>query len=124
MPTRRDDYPYFLGFAAERGWGAGEGYTRNFPLPPGTDWSAYGPALDAALATVRSSRPMSWSSRSASTPRSKTPTRSDSSPTTTRASALPSADSRRPTVFVQEGGYDLDVLGRNVVTVLRAAQGA
>ena len=26
-------------FASERGWGAGEGYTRNFPLPPGTDWA-------------------------------------------------------------------------------------
>ena len=24
-----------------------------------------------------------------------------------------------PTVFVQEGGYDLDVIGRNVVNVLR-----
>lgn len=37
------DYPYFLGFADERGWGAGEGCTRNFPLAPGTDWSEYGP---------------------------------------------------------------------------------
>jgi acetoin utilization deacetylase AcuC-like enzyme len=31
---------------------------------------------------------------------------------------------RRPAVFVQEGGYDLDVIGRNVVGVLRGYEGA
>ena len=39
------EYPFFLGFANERGWGAGEDSTRNFPLPAGTEWSAYAVAL-------------------------------------------------------------------------------
>lgn len=114
------DYPYFLGFADERGWGAGEGCTRNFPLAPGTDWSGYGPALDAALACVTRYGPDALVvSLGVDT-------------------ALEDPDSFRlvgddflrigeavgrldlPTVYLQEGGYELEVLGRNVVNVLRA----
>lgn len=43
-------YPYFTGFASERGAGPGEGANLNVPLPAGTDDEAYlaalGPALD------------------------------------------------------------------------------
>src|SRR3546814_1292628 len=44
------EYPYFLGYEDETGAGAGDGFNHNYPLPAGTDWSAFGPALaDAAL---------------------------------------------------------------------------
>ena len=43
------EYPYFLGYADERGAGAGEGYNVNFPLPRGTAWEEYRAALDDAL---------------------------------------------------------------------------
>jgi acetoin utilization deacetylase AcuC-like enzyme len=118
-----DDYPYFLGFAHESGAGAGEGTTRNYPLPPGTDWDRYAPALDGALGAVRDHGPdVLVVSLGVDT-------------------ALEDADSfrlvgddylrmgaalatvGRPTVFVQEGGYCLDVIGRNVVNVLRAFSG-
>jgi acetoin utilization deacetylase AcuC-like enzyme len=118
-----DDYPYFLGFARESGAGAGEGTTRNYPLPPGTDWDRYAPALDGALGAVRDHGPdVLVVSLGVDT-------------------ALEDADSfrlvgddylrmgaalatvGRPTVFVQEGGYCLDVIGRNVVNVLRAFSG-
>ena len=116
-----DDYPFFLGFASERGWGAGEGYTRNFPLPPGTEWARVrARARRRGRSGARSSRPTGSSCRSASTPRPRIRTRSTSSATTSRASAPRSARSRLPTVVVQEGGYALAVLGRNVVNVLRA----
>ena len=46
-------YPHFLGFADERGEGAGEEANVNYPLPMFTDWSGYAPALDAALARVK-----------------------------------------------------------------------
>lgn len=115
-----DEYPFFLGFADERGWGAGEGCTRNFPLPAGTTWNEYGPALDAAIEMVRRFAPdVVVVSLGVDT-------------------ALEDADSfrlvgddfvrlgerlaalDRPTLLVQEGGYCLDVIGRNVVNVLRA----
>ena len=46
-------YPYYSGYATERGAGAGEGATLNLPLPPGTDGDAYLAALDEALAAIR-----------------------------------------------------------------------
>lgn len=115
-----DDYPYFSGFASERGAGAGEGATLNLPLPPGTDWTAYGEALAVALAAIRSFA-------------------ADTLVVSLGVdTALEDADSFRltgddfgrlgiaiaalklPTLFVQEGGYCLDVIGRNVVNVLAA----
>jgi acetoin utilization deacetylase AcuC-like enzyme len=113
-----DEYPFFLGFSRERGWGAGEDFNRNFPLPAGTDWGAYGPALESALTVVRKFAPDGVIvSLGVDT-------------------ALEDADSFRlvgddysrmgealaaletPTLLVQEGGYCLDVIGRNVANVL------
>ena len=51
------EYPFFLGFADERGWGAGEDCTRNFPLPAGTEWDAYAAALDRCARGRRASSP-------------------------------------------------------------------
>ncbi|HAH09448.1 MAG TPA: acetylpolyamine amidohydrolase [Alphaproteobacteria bacterium] len=45
-------FPHFLGFADERGEGAGEGFNLNVPLPYGTGWDSYAQALDTALAKV------------------------------------------------------------------------
>ena len=53
----RVEYPYFLGYADELGAGAGVGFTHNYPLPHGTTWEAYGPALDDACAKVEAFRP-------------------------------------------------------------------
>lgn len=46
-------YPYWSGYAVERGGGTGEGFTLNLPLPPGTDGDAYLAALDEALGAIR-----------------------------------------------------------------------
>ena len=51
-PTPPHEYPFFSGFADEHGSGPGEGATHNFPLPLGTAWDEYGPALDAATKAV------------------------------------------------------------------------
>ena len=45
-------YPYYWGFADQKGDGRGYGYTLNIPLPAGTDEPAYMRALDRALASV------------------------------------------------------------------------
>jgi acetoin utilization deacetylase AcuC-like enzyme len=115
-----DDYPYFLGFADERGWGAGVGHTRNYPLPPGTGWDAYGAVLDDALAVVRRYAPdgviVSLGVDTALEDDDSFRLLGDDY--TKMGEALAALD--QPTLVVQEGGYCLDVIGRNVVNVLRA----
>ena len=114
-----DDYPFFLGFASERGWGAGEGYTRNFPLPPGTDWDALRTrARRARSRPIRKFAPdgvvVSLGVDTAAEDPDSFRLVADDYPrigAAIGALALPDA-------VVQEGGYALDVLGRNVVNVL------
>ncbi len=113
------DYPFFLGFANERGWGAGEGANHNFPLPYGTDWSGYGEALDQAGRLIRRYSPDALIVSLGVDTALEDPDQF----------ALVADDYSRlgeiigslgpPTLFVQEGGYCLDVIGRNVVNVLR-----
>ena len=50
-------YPYYSGFATERGAGPGEGRTLNLPLAPGTDGTAYVAALEEALDAIRTFDP-------------------------------------------------------------------
>ena len=52
LPTRPYFYPWFWGYAHERGVGTGEGWTVNLPLPPGTDDAGFLDALDRALAAI------------------------------------------------------------------------
>ena len=109
------EYPFFLGFADERGWGAGEDCNRNFPLPAGTEWDTYGAALAAALAAVRKFAPdaviVSLGVDTALEDPDTFRLVADDYPRI--GAALAALD--RPTLVVQEGGYCLDVLGRNVV---------
>ena len=49
----KSDYPYFWGHADETGAGEGTGATFNQPLPQGTTWEAYAPALDKALERIK-----------------------------------------------------------------------
>lgn len=51
-------YPYFSGFADERGEGPGLGFNRNFPLPENSDDAVYLQTLDRALAILQGFRPM------------------------------------------------------------------
>ena len=43
------EYPFFLGYADERGTGAGLGFNCNLPLPRGTDFALWSTALKNAL---------------------------------------------------------------------------
>jgi acetoin utilization deacetylase AcuC-like enzyme len=46
------EYPYYLGYADERGSGDGLGFNRNLPLARGTGFAAWREALQSALAGV------------------------------------------------------------------------
>jgi acetoin utilization deacetylase AcuC-like enzyme len=48
----KTDYPFYWGHANETGEGAGKGTTLNLPLPQGTGWTEYKPALDQALQAI------------------------------------------------------------------------
>lgn len=52
-----EKFPYNSGFADERGKGQGLGYTRNYPLPVGTNDRGYLPVLQKALRNIRSFNP-------------------------------------------------------------------
>lgn len=45
-------FPYFYGYASERGEGDGEGYTLNLPLDPGATLGDYQPALERAVQAI------------------------------------------------------------------------
>jgi acetoin utilization deacetylase AcuC-like enzyme/GNAT superfamily N-acetyltransferase len=50
-------YPYFSGYAQEKGEGAGHGFNRNYPLYPGVDDNGYIDTLEKALKAIGKFRP-------------------------------------------------------------------
>src|SRR3569833_1145371 len=108
------DYPFFWGHADESG-----GNILNLPLPRGTDWSGYAPALTHALDWIEKAAPdLLIVSYGADTHEAdpishfnlKT---SDYAPMARRIAAL-----GIPTLIVMEGGYAVDALGANVAEFL------
>tara|TARA_B100000678_G_scaffold220677_1_gene188008 strand:- start:2903 stop:3922 length:1020 start_codon:yes stop_codon:yes gene_type:complete len=121
----RTDYPFYWGHADERGEGAGEGATLNLPLPQGTDWTGYAPALETALGGVRDHKAdMLIVSYGADTfvddPISHLRlTREDYASMGQRIATL-----GLPTLVVMEGGYAVDALGANVAAFLKGLEQA
>jgi acetoin utilization deacetylase AcuC-like enzyme len=115
----RVEYPYFLGHADERGDGAGIGFTRNYPLPFGTAWDTYAPALDAACRVIEAFGPDALVVSLGVDSYEHDPisqfrlTIGDFPRIGARIAAI-----RRPTLFVMEGGYAVEAIGVNAVNVL------
>lgn len=114
-----DAFPHFLGHADETGHGAGKGYTVNYPLPPGTNFSTWRDALKNGLAKVANYAPdvliISLGVDTFETdPISFFKLSSDDF--TTYGADI--AALKMPTLFVMEGGYDIDEIGINAVNVL------
>jgi acetoin utilization deacetylase AcuC-like enzyme len=112
------DYPFFLGFTHEHGWGAGEGANLNFPMPHGTAWDTYSGALERAAATIRRFGPDGLIVSLGVDTAAEDPDGFElvGDDYLRMGEAIAALD--RPTLFVQEGGYCLDVIGRNVANVL------
>ena len=115
----RSDYPFYWGHADETGSGEGEGATLNLPLPRGTGWRDYEPALDEALDRVAAFAPdLLIVSYGADTyegdPISHFELRTEDYP----AIARRIASLGLPTLIVMEGGYAIDALGANVAAFL------
>ncbi len=121
----RQEYPFFLGHADETGEGDGEGHNLNLPLPWGSDWRDYRPALDQALAAIRRfGADALVVSLGVDTfehdPISHFLLKSDDFIRMGESIATV----RAPTLFVMEGGYMVDEIGINAVNVLLGFEGS
>lgn len=120
----REVYPYFWGHPEERGAGPGEGFNVNLVVPASADGSAYGPALQQALARVAAHGAEALVVSLGLDAYVGDPladlrlTGADYRELGARLAELD-----LPTLLVLEGGYDVGALGDNVVAVLRGVTG-
>lgn len=113
------EYPFYLGFADERGAHAGEGYNLNLPLEAGVNDARFQSVLDQALNAIAAYAPR-YLVVSAGFDTFVDDPLGDFALTTAGYGAIGAqiAQLGLPTLFVQEGGYAVDALGWNVVALL------
>jgi acetoin utilization deacetylase AcuC-like enzyme len=117
-------YPHFLGFADERGEGAGEDTNVNMPLPRKTDWAAYAQALKAAIARVKDFGPdVVLVSLGLDTFEGDPICRFRLTTEDYKRMGDMLKSLGKPTLFVFEGGYNLEALAENTVNVLESYLG-
>lgn len=113
-------YPFFWGYANERGEGEGLGYNLNLPLPRGTAIDDYLEALERALLRIEAFAPGALVVALGLDTYEGDPFQGMAIRTTgfgRIAKAI--AGLGLPTVIVQEGGYLADALGHNLESFLR-----
>ena len=114
------EFPYFLGHADERGFGPGEGYHLNLPLPWGTAWPAYAGALNEAVkAIIAHGAEVLVVSLGLDTFEHDPISRFKLQHEDYLRMGEKIASCDLPTLFVMEGGYAVDALGVNTVNVLK-----
>lgn len=107
------------GFADDTGAGKGEGFTRNFPLMPGTDWAAYAPALEQAKKSIAAFGPdMVLVSLGLDTYIADPIANFRLKDEDYLRMGESIAGLNAPTLFVFEGGYNLDAIGTITANVL------
>jgi acetoin utilization deacetylase AcuC-like enzyme len=113
------EYPYYAGYAEEKGTGPGVGFHRNFPLESGTDDARYLSALEEALGLIQNFSPKylvvsAGMDIYTDDPLGKIKITADGiKEIGKRISA-----SDLPTIIVMEGGYNNEALGGNMVAFL------
>ncbi|MGC8874081.1 MAG: histone deacetylase family protein [Chloroflexia bacterium] len=121
----RNNYPFFSGYADERGAGEGAGFTLNFPLPSGATDQAYAAALEQALNAVNQYMPRFLVlSLGFDTCQGDPIGDFALTPEFYGIMAARIASLRVPTLLVTEGGYHLGRIGELAVRFLRGWQEA
>ena len=106
-------YPYFTGFANERGAGPGDGANINFPLPERIDGSLYRKYLLKALAAIQHFEPQFLLVSLGLDTGKGDPTGSwELDADDFERNGLAIARTGLPALFIQEGGYNTRNLGR------------
>ena len=114
-----DAFPHFLGYAEERGTGAGDGFNINYPLPPKTPFSVWVEALDDALTRIAAYGPDALIVSFGADTFEEDPisffklTSADFITMGQRIASL-----GLPTLTVMEGGYAVSEVGTNTVNLL------
>ena len=119
-------YPYYSGFANERGVGDGDGATLNLPLPAATDGDGYLAAMAEALATIRAfdaDAPLVISLGFDTFHADPICNLKLRTPDYARMGAA-IATLGMSAVVLQEGGYAVEALGANAVAFLGGLRGA
>lgn len=116
-----DYHPFFSGYAGEVGAGAGEGFTFNLPIPAGTADAGYLSQFDRATERIASYAPEALVVSLGLDAHENDPAQglllSDA------AFAVMGRELRQlgvPTVLVQEGGYNPEVVGGSLLAFLSA----
>ena len=120
-----DAYPYFLGYADEKGEGRGEGYTANYPMPPGTTYPQWGKALESACKRITAYGPDALVVSLGVDTYKDDPIsffKLKSGDFKTYGARI--AKLKLPTLFIMEGGYAIEAIGINTVNVLEGFEGA
>ena len=115
-----DAYPFFLGHSEEIGEGDGEGFNLNLPLPPGTNWDGFYPTVRQAIARINEFEP-EYVVISLGVDTFELDPISQFTLSAEDFSKLGSALAGLsvPAMFVMEGGYAVEDIGKNVLSVLQ-----
>jgi acetoin utilization deacetylase AcuC-like enzyme len=117
-------FPYFLGYADEKGRGAGTGYNLNLPMPRATQFETWAEALTIALKEIRSFAPDALVVSLGVDTFAADPIsffKLQSADFSTYGRMIGSC--KLPTLFVFEGGYAVADVGVNAVNVLTGFEG-
>lgn len=115
-----DAFPHFLGYADETGEGTGKGFTHNYPMPSGTGFDQWRAGLLDALDKVKAYQPDALVISLGVDTFENDPIsffKLVSDDFTTFGGDIAAAG--LPTLFVMEGGYDIEEIGINTVNVLQ-----
>lgn len=119
-----DAFPHFLGYSDEKGKAHGEGFNFNYPMKPGTGFDEWRAALTDALLKVTGYSPdVLVISLGVDTFETDPISffKLKSADFVTYGADI--ARLRLPTLFVMEGGYDIEEIGINTVNVLQGFSG-
>lgn len=112
-------YPFFWGYAEERGRGAGEGFNLNLPLERGTRIDVYRAALATALRRISEFGTDTLVLACGLDISIDDPFKGFAIETADFTTIAKDIDALRlPTVVVQEGGYPSPMLGKNLAGLL------
>lgn len=119
-----DAYPYFLGYADEKGEGEGEGFNLNYPMPAGTVYAVWSRALEDACKRIKNYGPDALIvSLGVDTFKDDPISFFKLNSEDFKAYGARIERLKLPTLFVMEGGYAIEAIGVNTVNVLEGFLG-